>query len=63
MNHSGELSPEWYLWYGARIGLTRNETMFLPFGELLTLIAIQQIKTEGAKRKEEMTIFEMMKVR
>nr|DAZ76054.1 MAG TPA: hypothetical protein [Caudoviricetes sp.] len=34
-----------------KIGLSRRETLALPFGELLDFIAIQQIKNEGAKRK------------
>jgi hypothetical protein len=34
-----------------KIGLSRHETLVLPFGELLDFIAIQQIKSEGAKRK------------
>lgn len=34
-----------------KIGLSRIEALVLPFGELLDFIAIQQIKSEGAKRK------------
>jgi len=37
------------MWYGMAIGLTRTETLDLPYGELLDLIAIHQIKCEGAK--------------
>lgn len=31
--------------------MTRSETLTLPFGELLDLIAIEQIKREGARLK------------
>lgn len=37
------------MWYGLSMGLTRTETLYLPFGELLDLIAIEQIKREGAR--------------
>lgn len=33
------------------MGLTYDEALDLPFGELETLIAIEQIKVEGAKEK------------
>lgn len=45
------MTSAWLLWYGMKIGLSRHETLVLPFGELLDFIAIQQIKSEGAKRK------------
>lgn len=45
------MTSAWLLWYGMKIGLSRRETLALPFGELLDFIAIQQIKNEGAKRK------------
>ena len=41
--------PEWYLWYGLKIGLSYREAHALPLGELLDLISIEQIKHEGAK--------------
>lgn len=31
-----------------KVGLSREETLCIPFGELLDLIAIEQIKHEGA---------------
>lgn len=43
------------MWYGLRIGLSYQQTLDLPFGELLTLIAIEQIKVEGAKQKHVLT--------
>lgn len=33
------------------MGLTRDETLSIPFSQLLDLIAVQQIKVEGAKQK------------
>ena len=33
------------------MGLTRNEALSIPFSLLLDLIAIEQIKNEGAHRK------------
>ncbi len=46
------MSDGWFLWYGLRIGLSYDAAMSLPFGRLADLIAIEQIKTEGAKRKK-----------
>ena len=39
----------WFLWYGMAIGMSREEALDIPYGELLDMIAIQQIKLEGAK--------------
>ena len=36
-------------------GLTRTEALDLPFGELLDLIAVFQVKHEGAKPKHVLT--------
>lgn len=47
------MSSEWLIWYGIHIGLTLNETLDLPIGELLTLIAIDQIKSGIATEKEK----------
>ena len=40
-------SPEWFLWYGARMGLPWDVLLALPLGELCDLIACEQIKNEG----------------
>lgn len=37
------------------MGLTYNETLDIPFGELLDLVSIEQIKTEGFKRRRVLT--------
>lgn len=37
------------------MGLTYNETLDLPLGELRDLIAIEQVKHEGAKLKHVLT--------
>lgn len=42
----------WFLWYGYKIGLSRTDILDIPFGELLDLIAVEQIKHEGRKLKK-----------
>lgn len=37
------------------IGLTWTETLDLPYGELLDLIAVHQIKCEGARFKRALS--------
>lgn len=37
------------------VGLSRLETMDLPYGELLDLVAVHQIKQEGARLKRATT--------
>lgn len=37
------------------MGLTRNETLSIPFSCLLDLIAVEQIKNEGAEIKPTFT--------
>ena len=48
------MTGEWFIFYGLAIGLSYQEVMALPFGRLQDLIAIFQIKNEGAKRKKTM---------
>lgn len=38
-----------------RVGLTYDQALDIPFGELLDYMAIEQIKTEGARRKHVLT--------
>ncbi|MBS1332901.1 MAG: hypothetical protein HP049_00325 [Clostridiales bacterium] len=38
-----------------RVGLTMDETLDIPFGDLLTLIAVEQIKREGCRQKRKLT--------
>lgn len=42
----------WLIWYGLHIGLSYQDTLDLPFGELLDLISVEQVKREGAKLRE-----------
>lgn len=47
------------------MGLTRTETLFLPVGELMDLIAVDQIKMDGFNRKktleeEQAEFFELL---
>lgn len=44
--------PEWFLWYGLKVGLSYQTSLALPYGQLLDLVAIEQIKHEGAKLKK-----------
>ena len=37
------------MWYALKIGLTYNEAMDQPVSRILTLMAIEQIKHEGAR--------------
>ena len=39
------------MWYGLHLGLSYDESMDLPVGDLLELIAIDQIKSGAAKEK------------
>lgn len=50
------------------MGLSRNESLLIPVGELMSLIAVHQIKTEGAKQmatqeQEEAEFFELLEWR
>lgn len=40
------------MWYGLTIGLTLDQTLDLPWGELLDLIACEQIKHEDYQLKQ-----------
>ena len=37
------------MWYGLKIGLSYEAVFSIPMGELLDLIAVEQVKHEGAK--------------
>ena len=54
------------MWYGLKIGLERSDILKLPYAEMLDLIAIEQIKHEGAKLKkttkqEQEEFFDLLK--
>ena len=52
------------MWYGLRIGLTYQQANHIPLGELLDLIAIEQIKREGARLMEpQETLDDILNVR
>ena len=42
---------EWLFWYALKIGLSYRETLALPVGELMDMIAFEQLKHEGAQLK------------
>jgi hypothetical protein len=39
----------WLLWYALRIGMDYEAAMRQPTGRIRLLIAIEQVKTEGAR--------------
>ena len=43
-----------------RVGLTMDETLDIPFGDLMTLIAVEQIKREGYRQKRKLTVVEII---
>lgn len=43
------------MWYGLQAGLTYQETLDEPFGVVRDLMAIQQVKREGAHVRHYMT--------
>ena len=49
------IRDRWYLWYGLTLGLTYDQSLDLPFGELMDLISIEQIKHEGMVRRRVLT--------
>lgn len=38
-----------------RVGLTYEQALTIPLGELLDFVAIEQIKTEGYRRRRALT--------
>ena len=56
-DHAGgnRLNPAWFLWYGLQAGLPYQAALDAPFGEILDLMAIQQIKREGARERGSLT--------
>lgn len=38
-----------------RVGLTYEQALTIPFGELLDYVAIEQIKTEGFRHKNDVS--------
>lgn len=43
------------MWYGLQAGLPYQAALDAPFGEILDLMAIQQIKREGARERGSLT--------
>lgn len=43
----------WLLWYALRVGLSKQEALDSPIGELVDLMRIEQIKHEGAKLRAD----------
>lgn len=69
MSHGGggrvRPSPPWYIWYALRLGLPYAHALDLPHGELLDLIAVDQVKREGFEpvTRDERDIWEILEVR
>lgn len=45
----------WIIWYGLKIGLTYERVVYSPIGEILDLIAIEQIENGQVLYKRTMT--------
>jgi len=45
--------------HAARAGLTRQETMYLPFGRVLDQIAVWMIEEKGAKQSVARDVFDI----
>ena len=43
------------MWYGLRVGLTYEQALDIPYGELLDFMAIERIKAEGFVRRRTLT--------
>ena len=43
------------MWYGLRVGLTYEQALDIPYGELLDFMTIERIKTEGFVRRRTLT--------
>ena len=46
------------MWYALRIGFTYEEAMLQPVARVLTLMAIEQIKVEGARETCSLDVFD-----
>lgn len=46
------------MWYALEIGFSYQEALLQPVSRVLTLMAIEQIKHEGAKLVEEIDVFD-----
>lgn len=46
------------MWYALRIGFTYEEALLQPVSRVLTLMAIEQIKVEGAQLVETIDVFD-----
>lgn len=58
------MNLSWFVYYGLRLGLTRGETIVLRIGEMMDLIACDQIYNGIAEpKKEEMSFDEVLKLR
>lgn len=58
------MNLSWFVYYGLRLGLTRGETIVLRIGEMMDLIACDQIYNGIAEQKKEAMPFdEAMKLR
>lgn len=47
------MNLSWFVYYGLRLGLTRGETMVLRIGEMMDLIACDQIYNGVAEPKRQ----------
>ena len=60
------MNRSWYIYYGYKIGMSREETLNTRYGEFMYLMACESISNGSAKYKRpkvRMTLDELMKVR
>ena len=52
------LNKSWYLYYGRRLGMSKEEILCTPYGEMMDLIACMAIAEGGAKPKPRRLSFQ-----
>lgn len=57
------MTPEWLIWYGLHLGISYPAIQAVPFGELLDLVAVEQIQNGVAREKAEDDFFDLLKRR
>lgn len=57
------MNRSWFVFYGLQLGMTRQETLDTPYGEMLDLINCLAIYNGGADEKRKLTFDEIMNLR
>lgn len=56
------MNRSWFIFYGLKLGMTRQETLLTRYGEMLDLISCLAI-SNGAEEKRHMSFDEMLALR